>query len=151
MEELLNRLNHMARSYYHSNPPPSNIIYLNQLSPPSDTNPDSLDCTITYCKRDGISKGEPIAYHDILLWYTSVTANCKSTNGAPGGGCGPTGPVTRDRRVTVNVQANPWYPDGSPNAVVSEGLVWATPPEEKQEGEEKREHARDFVQGGLGR
>lgn len=55
--------------------------------------------------------------------------------------------MARDRRVTVNVQANPWYPDGSPNAVVSEELVWATPPEEKEE----REHARDFVQGGLGR
>ncbi|GAB7332999.1 hypothetical protein MBLNU13_g04695t1 [Cladosporium sp. NU13] len=120
------------------------------LNPPSDTDPDSLDCTITYCKRDGVARGEPISYQDILLWYTSVASNCRSTNKAPGGGCGPRGSVTSNRMVTVNVQANPYYPDGLPHAVVSGTRVWATPPEGK-EGKEKREHARDFAQGGLGR
>ena len=119
-------------------------------NPPSDTSPDSLDCTITYCKRDGVAKGDPISYQDILLWYTSVASNCKPMNGGPGGGCGPTGPVTSNRRVTVYAQANPYYPDGNHGAVVSEELVWATPPEEDGE-KEKREHARDFAQGGLGR
>ena len=68
---------------------------------------------------------------------------------SPGGECGPTEPVTNNRKVTVHAQANPYYPDGTHGAVVSGTLVWATPPEE--EDKEKREHARDFGQGGLRR
>jgi hypothetical protein len=91
-----------------------------------------------------VARGEDILYSDILLWYTSLTSNCKSTPGSPGGKCGPTGPVTSDRKVTVYAQANPHYTGGARRRdvdlfiPVNETLVWAEPPKSE------REHARDF-------
>lgn len=115
------------------------------VDPPADVDPDSLNCVITYCKKDGVAAGEDILYQDILLQYTTVTSTCKAQNGSPGGKCGTTGPAQSDRKVTVEAKANPNYSAGARrratepvDRVISETIVWAQPPESQ------REHARDF-------
>lgn len=123
----------------------TNSLCLSQVDPPADVDPDSLNCVITYCKKDGVAAGEDILYQDILLQYTTVTSTCKAQNGSPGGKCGTTGPAQSDRKVTVEAKANPNYSAGARrratepvDRVISETIVWAQPPESQ------REHARDF-------
>lgn len=116
-----------------------------QLDPPAGTDPDSLNCIITYCKREDIAQGEDIASSDIKINYSTVLSTCKAQPHSPGGKCGAK-PGDNFDRVTVEARANPNYSGGARRRdtepierVISETLVWAQPPEES-----KREHARDF-------
>jgi hypothetical protein len=113
---------------------------------PKDVDPDSLNCVVGYCKREGVAQGDIIKSSDIKINYSTVTSTCRAQDGTPGGECGPTGPVDSDNKVTVFAKANPNYTGGArrreiqPLTPVSETLVFAQPPEEA-----KREHARDFA------
>lgn len=122
---------------------------LHQLDPPEGIDPDSLNCVITYCKREDIPEGEIVTAGDIGINYATVVSNCKSSLNSPGGTCGAASGGNYDR-ATVEVKANPNYSAGSKSRrratepepverVINETLVWAQPPESK------REHARDFA------
>ncbi|KAM0701311.1 hypothetical protein Q7P35_011672 [Cladosporium inversicolor] len=117
------------------------------LNPPEGVDPDSLNCVITYCKREDIPEGENISGGDIGINYATVVSTCKASLNSPGGTCGAA-PGGNYDRVSVEVKANPNYSSGSgsrrravepEDRVISETLVWAQPPESVE-----REHARDF-------